>query len=83
MSDAAVEVGRDRCVAVVGEPQGRLLVPLVPAGHVMEEHDARKRARPRRTREVGVNRVAAVAENGHGLGEHPLVLVGRNHFERL
>ena len=46
LAGAMIEVVADRCVAVMREFAGRLAVPLVPAGCVMEHHHAGEWARP-------------------------------------
>src|SRR5262249_6896687 len=43
-----IKVGADRGIAVMGKFAGRLAVPLVPAGSVMQQHHAGERARTQR-----------------------------------
>ena len=64
---AEVQVRTDGGVAMLGEPAGDLDGRLVPAGHVMDDHDAGVVASARRPREVGVDRVAVVPAHLHGL----------------
>lgn len=76
LGNTAIEVGGDGRIAARGELAGRLFVPGVPAGHVMDEDDRRERAAAQGARAVGVDRVAVGSGDDDGLGEHAFVLVG-------
>ena len=76
LGDAAVEVGRDGCIAARGELACRFLVPGVPAGHVVNEDDGRERAGPEWAGEVGIDGVAIGSGDDGGFGEHSFVVVG-------
>src|SRR5579859_809602 len=56
-----------------------LAVPLVPAGHMMQQHNGRKRPRAQRPRKVGVDLAALKAQDGDRFGEHAFVHVGLIH----
>ena len=79
MAGAAVEIRCEGGITLVGELAGRLLVPVVPAGHVVQQDDAGKGPRSDRSGEISVDDVAAVAGDRHGFGEHSLVLIGPSH----
>ena len=70
---AVVEVGADRCVAVVCQLARDLLRAFVPAGHVMYDHDPRVRSGTQRPRVVRVDVVARVSAKADGLRDHPLI----------
>ena len=72
---ALVQVRADRRVAVVGESPRCLPVPLVPPGEVVDQDDARVRARSERSRQVRREHISLVAGEGDGLREHSLVHV--------
>ena len=63
----------DRGVAVMSEFAGRLAVPLVPAGRVMEQHHAREGACTQRPCNVGRDRLVLVAVGRNGLRNHAFV----------
>ena len=79
VAGAEVEVGRDGGEAVVRQPAGGFTVPLVPAGQVVDGHHSGERPLAQRTCVVSVDGVAVGADDGDGLRQHPLVLVGLVH----
>ena len=50
---AVIEIMADREIAMMSEPAGRLSVELIPAGGMVNEHDAREGACPQRPRYIG------------------------------
>ena len=74
-----VQVRRDCYVAVMGKAAGRFPVPLVPTGHVVNQHHAGVRPRAQRLGDVGPDRVAVVALDRGCFRQHSLVHVCRIH----
>ena len=70
---ALIEVGADREIAVMGEPARRLDVELAPARQMVDQHDARKRARTGWLGHVSGDRRSLVAFEGHVLAGHASV----------
>src|SRR5512147_3010889 len=74
-----VEIGRQGSIAVMGELAGDLAVPLIPAGHMVDHDDARKRPWTKWTREIGIDEIALKPRDGDGFREHAFVRVGLIH----
>ena len=70
---AEIEVRGDGRKSVMGELAGRLLDPLVPAGHVMDQDHAGPGPAAERARVIGFAHVALVAAKGDGLREHAFI----------
>ena len=70
---AEIEMRGDAEEAVVGELARHFLDPFVPAGHVVDDDDAREGTGPERSCEVGFAQIAVVAFECHSLGEHGLI----------
>ena len=69
MAGAAVEVGADRRVSVVGETAGELPVELVPPGQVVGEHDTGVGPGPLGAGDVRVDEVAVAGTVRGDAGE--------------
>jgi len=69
VAGAAVEVGADDRVPVVGEAAGELPVELVPPRHVVGEHHAGEGAGPFGTGDVRVDEVAVAGLVSGDAGE--------------
>jgi len=68
-----VEVRADREIAVVREPTRLVDIDVAPARQMVDEHDARKRARTGWLGDVGGDRRSFVACDGHVLAGHASV----------
>jgi hypothetical protein len=80
---AEIEVRGDGGEAVMGKLAHHLDDPLIPAGHVVDEDDARELSRRARTRIVSFAIVAVVAAKRHGLRNQPRVRHASLMFVRL
>src|SRR6266581_4240293 len=70
---AVIEVMADRQIAVMREPAGGLAVELVPAGRVMNEHNAGEGPGTQRPRGIGRDRLVLVAVDRNRLCNHAFV----------
>src|SRR5687767_5997580 len=79
MPRAEVEIGRHGNIPVMGEFARGLAVPLVPAGHVVDHHDAGKRSGANWTRTIGIDQIILKPWDGDSFREHAFVHVGLIH----
>ena len=68
-----IEIVADGGIAVMREPAGRLAIEFIPAGRVVNQHDAGIRTRPQRPRDIGRDRLALVAVHRNRLSNHAFV----------
>jgi len=73
LSRTLIEVGADREIAVMREPTRRLDVELAPAGEMVNQHHARKRARALRPGHIGGDRGSPVALERYVLARHAAI----------
>tara|TARA_B100001123_G_scaffold439279_1_gene575813 strand:+ start:1235 stop:1651 length:417 start_codon:yes stop_codon:yes gene_type:complete len=76
---ATVEIWSNSYVAVIGIATSRLLVPLIPTGNVVKEKHGRERPLTKRTSQISMYAISAVALDSDGLGNHALIDTGISH----
>ena len=83
MTLAEIQVGTQGGVTVISEAAGCLLIPFIPTGHVVDEHQSREWSGSEGTGIVGIDQIGMVARQDDRLSQHAFVLIGCVHVSLL